>query len=781
MRARLIVCLVAGLSLTGALVDHTIAHAQLPPLTRPPAPPPPPPPPLPPSATFPTGEGNVTVLADRLEEIGPDRLLVATGNVEITRGSTRLTADRVEINRETGDAVATGHVILYDGDDRLSGERIDYNVKTGTGVVYQGSAHAAPYYRVGGERMERLDPGRYIVRRGVFTTCEDEPPTWSFRFGTADADFEQGLFGTNGSFWVKDLPLVPFIPFFAAAIRRERQTGFLFPRFGSSTRKGLFAEIPFYWAIADNQDATFTLAGYTKRGVGGEVEYRYLLSREHFGSVDGFFIHETRQLTTLGPTGEPVDLGHGRDRGWWIIKHAWLIQPGLGLRADVAGVSDDDVFRDYGDLLAQRAAQRAESNVSLTKSFPAGNLVGRLFWYQDLTTHVATELDRLPEVRFDVPRLPVPGVAGALFDLESSAVNFVRDVGSSGARLDLHPRISRPIPVFGYFAVTPFAAGRLTGYDKTVRDIETERHGVVVERTTDDPRVRRFIEVGADVEARAARIFVMNGLGGLDAVMHSIEPRLNYTLRDGTDLVRLGSQGTIRPNKLPQWDAIDGIAESSAFTYSLVQRLRARTIAPEGAEPTRWELARLTLAQTYEARSIDRPFGDITGDLILDPNRLFRFRGDASYNVYGRGLRTLNTDVQVTTPRLLAAIGTRLARTPTSVDPLTGTVQTQPTTNFLQGNLRVDLLPSLVGRVQTNWDMRSGIFVENRVGVDIKWQCWALSVDFISRHNNEDEIRFTLNLLGLGAPLSTGAGLARLGGGTGGGSATTGPVGQGVR
>src|SRR5689334_17303269 len=77
-----------------------------------------------PPATITTAGGDVTVLADRMEEIGPDHLVVATGNVEIVRGRARLNADRVEINRETGDAVATGRVIFYDGEDRLTGDRI---------------------------------------------------------------------------------------------------------------------------------------------------------------------------------------------------------------------------------------------------------------------------------------------------------------------------------------------------------------------------------------------------------------------------------------------------------------------------------------------------------------------------------------------------------------------------------------------------------------------------------------------------------------------------------
>src|SRR2546423_12726146 len=118
--------------------------------------------------TVPTVGGAATVLADRIEALGRDTVVVATGTVEVVRGRARLNADRVEINRETGDAVATGRVVFYDGEDRLTGDRIDYNIKTGTGVVHHGQAATAPYYRVSGERMERVGESVYRVRRGVF-------------------------------------------------------------------------------------------------------------------------------------------------------------------------------------------------------------------------------------------------------------------------------------------------------------------------------------------------------------------------------------------------------------------------------------------------------------------------------------------------------------------------------------------------------------------------------------------------------------------------------------
>src|SRR5262249_29832892 len=186
--------------------------------------------------TIGTSGGDVTVIADQLEQVGPDNLLIATGNVELIKGATRLMADRIELNRATGDAVAQGRVIFYDGEDQLTGQRIEYNVKTGTGVVYQAAAQSAPYYRIGGERMERLGEGVYRVKQGVFTTCDADPPDWAIRFRDGTADLNEFVYGTGASFWVRNLPLIPFIPIFAAAIRRERQTGFLFPKFGYSTR-----------------------------------------------------------------------------------------------------------------------------------------------------------------------------------------------------------------------------------------------------------------------------------------------------------------------------------------------------------------------------------------------------------------------------------------------------------------------------------------------------------------------------------------------------------------
>jgi LPS-assembly protein len=673
--------------------------------------------------TVPTAGGDVTLLADRIEHLGADQTVIATGNVEIVRGRARLNADRVEINRETGDAVATGRVIFYDGEDRLTGDRIDYNIRSGTGVVHRARAETAPYYRLAGERMERLSDSVYRVRRGIFTTCEDDPPAWSFRFDEATADLEDYVYGTGVSFWVKNVPLIPFFPFFAAAIRRERQTGFLFPTFGSSSRKGFYAEIPFFWAINDSQDLTVAFHAFEERGFGGRALYRYRLSEDHGGSWSGYYVNES-QLK-------------GEDRGYTTFRHEWRGPEAWRVVADVNLVSDDLVLRDYSSRLSERSAQRVDTNVFVTKSFEHWNFVGNIFSYQDLTTPRETELRRLPEIRADRVRAPVPGLPGLLFDWESSATYFQRDVGSDGARIDLHPRVSMPVRPGGLVTVTPFVGGRVTGYQtgavgrRLASDFETE-----VDIVNNDPRVRSLLEAGSDVEMPMSRVYGFNRWG-VDAVLHRIEPRVNYTYITGSHM-----------DHLPLYtERIDRIEEASRITYSVTNRILARTSSGPDSEPVRWEAVRLVLGHSIDARSDNRTVGDAFADLILQAPSIFRFRGEVLYDV-GRGAVGIGTtDFAVSLDRFTGAVGTRY--------------DVEQRTSFLQGALRADITNRLAARVATNWDMRSDTFVENQFGVDFRFQCYEIGILYIDRAREigrmqaEEEVRFSVNLLGIGGPLRT--------------------------
>jgi LPS-assembly protein len=605
-------------------------------------------------------------------------------------------------------------------------------VNTGTGVIHDADAFSGPYYRLAGERLERIDDNVYRVRRGVFTTCEDDPPTWSVHVDSATADFDGYLTGRNASVWVKRVPVIPFVPYFAAALRRERQTGFLFPTVGNSSRKGFIARVPFYWAISDNSDLTVSLDGYTERGPGGSAEFRYVLSERQQGTTGGFFVYESALDDDV--------------RGAFRVRHNWTIDPTLSLRADINHASDDDVFREYGDELFERSLERVESHVFLSKRGATWNFVADLFWYQDLATERRTELQRLPDLRLTSFRQPMPGLPRLLWEFESRATNFVRAVGSEGPRLDLHPRVTMPFRPLGLFTVAPFVAGRLTAYDRRVVGTATRfRERLPVEVTEDEPRARLLGEAGVDLEAQASRVYDV-GRAGIGRVLHLVEPRVNYTFIDG-----------VNKRGAPQFDEVDAIGRTNTFRYSLTNRLVAKTVAGPGETAVKWELARFVVANAYDADADDRPFADVTADLILNPTRRLRLRADAALSPYSARVRAVNSDVGLTLDRFAMSVGSRFNE--------------NADVEFYRGQASARVARNLGLRGSLDWDARRGEVIENRLGADVLFQCWAFALTYVRRardttpapdgdRETDHEFRVSLDLLGVGT-LQTGSTFAQ--------------------
>lgn len=675
----------------------------------------------------------VTVYADRVENLERERLLVAEGDVQLEQGDVRLEADRIEVNTETGEAIATGRVVLFDGRDRLTGERIEYNLRTATGIVYRAEGAAEPHFFFGGERMERFGDKAYRAFRGVFTTCEAETPAWSVRMGSATAYLDDWMWGTNASFWVWKIPVVPFIPFFATSLRKDRHSGLLTPTFGTSNTKGFYVRQPVYLALTDSQDLTLAPSFFEKRGFGLSGAYRYVRREGSRGEIDGFYLNDTQDSPD-----------HDADRWVANLRHEEIITPRLVLKADLARVSDRTFLSEFGETIDERRRQRLESNLSLTQRWDKWNFVGRLFYYQDLTTDEPVELQRLPELRLSAFEQPLPWWPGLLYAMETSYNNFVREVGSEGQRFDLRPRLAYPVSPGGFFTLTPRVGFRETLYDTEVVGTKQER-GFTVEDTRKRFTNRFLFEAGADLEARAYRVFEMGGAFGVQRLQHAIEPRVSYNYLDGDD-----------SDKLPQWDGTDSIGQSHTVTYSLINRLKARAVSQDDRPGRVWEVVRFTLSQTYDIDPLTRTttttdpadptvtittsetarrLSDVTADLILEPLFGARFRGTARFDPYDTRVRRATMDFSYEATNWRAAVGTRHGD--------------KGRLDFVQASLQARIGQRWVFRFSTDYNADTGTVIENRFEVDFWEQCWGIRAAFIDRAD-EDEFRITINLLELG-------------------------------
>jgi len=120
------------------------------------------------------------------------------------------------------DRAGPGDLLRRRGPAHRTADRLQHQDRDRRGV--RGEARATPYYRIMGERLERLGESVYRVRRGVFTTCDDDSPSWSFRVGLGTADLQDLRLRHQRLLLAEGRAADPVLPVFArpsvASVRR---------------------------------------------------------------------------------------------------------------------------------------------------------------------------------------------------------------------------------------------------------------------------------------------------------------------------------------------------------------------------------------------------------------------------------------------------------------------------------------------------------------------------------------------------------------------------------
>lgn len=129
--------------------------------------------------------------------------------------------------------------------------------------------------RIKGNSFENDD--QYTkIKKGVFTSCKkrDECPPWEFSAEEISHDKNKRTINyKNAVFRVYDFPLVYFPKFFHPDPSVKRQSGFLMPTFKTSNKEN-YLSTPYFFAIADNKDATFYPRFYDKDKLILQNEFR---------------------------------------------------------------------------------------------------------------------------------------------------------------------------------------------------------------------------------------------------------------------------------------------------------------------------------------------------------------------------------------------------------------------------------------------------------------------------------------------------------------------------
>ncbi|MDD9917142.1 MAG: putative LPS assembly protein LptD, partial [Rhodospirillaceae bacterium] len=258
--------------------------------------------------------------------------VVAKGNVEISQDQRILFADTVTYNQKTNTVTASGNVILLEPTgDTLFAEYVELGDDMRDGVIEQIRVLLADDSRFAAVRGKRKGGIKTTLTKAVYSpckVCEDDPekaPLWQLKASTIVHDQNaREIRYQNARLEMYGVP-VAYTPFFSHPDPTvKRKSGFLTPSFGLSGNLGAFIQIPYFWAIDESQDATFSPIYTRDEGVVFAGEYRRRFNAGEF-EISGSVAEADRNIGTdfTEDVRRNEIRGHIFSKGRYEIDRTW--------------------------------------------------------------------------------------------------------------------------------------------------------------------------------------------------------------------------------------------------------------------------------------------------------------------------------------------------------------------------------------------------------------------------------------------------------------------------
>ncbi|HBG08133.1 MAG: lipopolysaccharide biosynthesis protein [Geobacteraceae bacterium GWC2_58_44] len=650
---------------------------------------------------------EVTIKADTLSIDVPAEQYRAQGAVRIEQDGVSLLADSVIYSRLSGDALAEGGVFLEKEGDTLKGERLSLNLISQQGELSNGELFVKrPNFRVRAQRLEKTGAEDYRLKRGSFTTCDGEKPSWRFEAREVVITLDEFATARDAVFYAGDIPLM-YTPYLIFPVKRERQSGLLIPKFGQSSKKGIYLDLPYYWAINPSQEASFNLALESSRGVGLGADYRYLRSGGSEGRLQGFGIYDT---------------GGGRFRGELNQSHLELLSPKTTLASNIHLLTDRDYYRDFGDFSGEYNRQLQVSTASIDHRWERYGFSGEFRYTEDLEAPNDTTLQKLPELNF----IAAGSKLGPFFfSMDSGFVNFERIEGVTGQRLELHPRLTLYAKPAGALELSLYG-----GYHERLYNASGDQASGGIEQVGQ-------ADAGSVLSLPLERVYQ-------GRLRHLLIPSLEYRF------VQHGRDGD-----LPFFDWDDRVLGQSIASLSLASVVTGK-YSEEGGAPQYRDLLYLKLSQGYQFSGERRDLltlvdeGHRVADLMLEsranPVKGVSLAAEGRYNPVDGNLSTANLAVELT------GEGDKLA--------LLGYRHSRGELDYLEGRVAFPISARFSATALGRYSFDKGGLLESRYSLQYKQQCWSVIAAYSDRpgsseipHNREFTVNFTLAGIGVLGPI----------------------------
>jgi LPS-assembly protein len=720
-------------------------------------------------------DGQMLVQAVEVDYDYNNSRVSAVGNVQMFYNGTSVEADKVIYDQKTKRLHAEGNIRMTDADGKITyANLMDLSDDYRDGFVDSLRVDTADQTRMAATRADRSSGNYTVFQNGVYTACAPcrddpkKPPLWQVKGARIIHDqTEKMLYFENAQLEFFGVPMA-YMPYFSTPDPTvKRKTGFLMPAFTSYTAFGYGVEVPFYWAIAPDYDATFSPRFTTQQGVLLQAEFRQRLADGSY-QVRAYGIDQTDPAAFAGQPGDRQFRGGIETKGQFALNDKWVWGWDGVLLSDYYFMSDYRLAQ-YKDPLGSflNLPTEATSQLYLTGVGNRSYFDARTIYYlsfsglQNQVPVVAPVIDYSNVINHPV--------LGGEFSYKTNFTSLTRETAAfdatnaaalaNGTCLPTSADPAKNItPANCLLRGMPGTYTRLTGevdWRKSFTDSAGEiwtpfaslRADAIDASVTNQPGTSNFLPTG---ESQALRVMPTVGLEYRYPFIN-VQPW-------GTTTIEPIAQVIIRPNepyagKLPNEDAqsfnFDTTNLFSVDKFSGYDRVEGGSRANAGVQATtqfdRGGTVTAVFGQSYQLfglnsfavadvantaldSGLDKQVSDYVGSLSYSPNRTYTFSTRARLDQVTGDINRFEAEGRANFDRW-------------SVSLLYGDYAAQPDLGYLTrregilGSGSVKVAANWVVTGAARWDLVSNQINQYVIGAGYVDDCFVLAANYVTSYS----------------------------------------------
>ncbi|MEQ1851337.1 MAG: LPS assembly protein LptD [Chthoniobacteraceae bacterium] len=537
----------------------------------------------------------IDIAAEKLDASGA--LATASGNVQISYGSTTIYCDQAQYDPTTRDVIATGNVRIYRDGQLVTAERAVYNLESKdiSGASVHGET--TPFMFAGNSFQNVPGTSGYLVKESLFTTSDSANPDWSLRARRVRIYPNDRVILHDVKLYIGNTPVMWF-PFVYQSLN-QKNAFTITPGFRSAWGAHLLTNYTF--PISEQIGGTLRLDYLTRRGPA------FGLGTEWAPKQDGG--KNWGRFTTYGLDDQDSDVNNtglareaipsGRYRVTFQARQ--YITEDIFASVDINKLSDTRFLQDFfeNEFLTN---PQPDNVVSLTKF--ADNYTMTVLARKQINEFF-DGTERLPEAALDFTRHPLFG-SGVFYEGQTSGGFYRRNFATSGtlpdysfARLDSFHQLLFPKTFFGWLNVIPRAGVRGTWYSESGAIVPFQQTSTLTlangSQQTVTNTINRLVQRGeafrpvfnggVEVSFKASKAYesVQSRRWGLDGLRHIVQPYANLSYvqagKDARDILqidRVERQSQPPPIDFPAFNTIDTIDDWNILRLGTRNRLQTR-------------------------------------------------------------------------------------------------------------------------------------------------------------------------------------------------------------